>query len=183
MVAIEAAYYFMVPLYIICAVIFLIVKYFKRQEGPAKKKWIDLIFIAYWLGLIAVTFFPMRIVISDTIVSQFPLQAYLQMVPFATINGYLLDINFHSMVQLFGNIIMLMPLAIYLNVFKKWSLKRNILFAFSFSLGIECVQIVLNLLTRWPNKVADIDDIICNVAGYMIALLFVPLAKRIYKAL
>ncbi|EBF5181137.1 VanZ family protein, partial [Listeria monocytogenes] len=78
-------------------------------------------------------------------------------------------------------LLLLAPLAIYLNINRSISLVRNLILALCISLFIEVLQGMLNIIFQYPNNVSDIDDLILNVIGYMCALLLVPWFKTIFK--
>ncbi|HCJ4329463.1 TPA: VanZ family protein, partial [Listeria innocua] len=48
---------------------------------------------------------------------------------------------------------------------------KNIVLALGISLIIEISQGILNLITQYPNNITDIDDVILNVSGYVLAWL------------
>ncbi|HHT5872143.1 TPA: VanZ family protein [Listeria monocytogenes] len=86
------------------------------------------------------------------------------------------------MIQFFGNLLLLAPLAIYLNINRSISLVRNLILALCISLFIEVLQGILNIIFQYPNNVSDIDDLILNILGYMCAFLLVPWFKKIFKS-
>ncbi|HCJ4505845.1 TPA: VanZ family protein, partial [Listeria innocua] len=75
------------------------------------------------------------------------------------------------MIQFLGNVVLLVPFAIYINRFKNISVLKNIVLALGISLIIEISQGILNLITQYPNNITDIDDVILNVSGYVLAWL------------
>ncbi len=89
--------------------------------------------------------------------------------------------NYHIMIQFFGNLLLLAPLAIYMNINRSISVLKNLILALCISFFIELSQGLLNLIFQYPNNVSDIDDLILNVIGYMCALLLVPWFKTIFK--
>lgn len=102
----------------------------------------------------------------------------IQYIPFARIEQY-----FYSrwgMVQLVGNIILLMPIVVIMMWFskKRYSNKYIILSILGISVGIEGIQYMINCITSCPSHVTDINDIIFNVAGGILCLF---ICKRIEK--
>ncbi|EBF5108638.1 VanZ family protein, partial [Listeria monocytogenes] len=85
-------------------------------------------------------------------------------------------------IQFFGNLFLLVPLAVYLNLNRSISISNNLIIVLCISLFIEVIQGILNLVTQYPNNVSDIDDIILNVIGYMCTLLVIPWLKKEYHS-
>ena len=91
----------------------------------------------------------------------------INLIPFKTIFGYLNLIGSGSMNQdipitnLLGNLVMLLPLGIYLPYFFKKARKIGmfLLFAFCMTLAIEIIQLLFSLGSF------DIDDMILNLVG------------------
>ncbi|EEU7570338.1 VanZ family protein, partial [Listeria innocua] len=86
------------------------------------------------------------------------------------------------MIQFFGNLFLLVPLAVYMNLNRSISISNNLIIVLCISLFIEVIQGILNLVTQYPNNVSDIDDIILNVVGYMCTLLVIPWLKKEYHS-
>ena len=96
--------------------------------------------------------------------------ALYQLIPFASIKNY---IHGSEIVQFAGNIILLSPLAVFVEVFlqqrpKAWKVALGVS---AVSLLIEITQLVINLTTRYPRRVADVDDFILNFTGVVIAII------------
>ncbi|MHC5250913.1 VanZ family protein [Listeria kieliensis] len=142
----------------------------------------DFVFILYLVGLVLVTMFPLSFGPLFSGMNH-PFEAYVQLVPFRSILEYLTDLNLHSCIQLFGNIFMLAPLAIYINAFYNWSFKKNLIFVCLFSFGIEFVQGTWDFFNHWPYKKVDIDDVFSNMTGYLLTLFFIPRIKKLYDKL
>ncbi|EDO1157367.1 VanZ family protein, partial [Listeria innocua] len=81
-----------------------------------------------------------------------------------------------------GNLFLLVPLAVYMNLNRSISISNNLIIVLCISLFIEVIQGILNLVTQYPNNVSDIDDIILNVVGYMCTLLVIPWLKKEYHS-
>ena len=72
-----------------------------------------------------------------------------------------------------GNIVLLSPLAVFAEVFlqqrpKAWKVALG---TSAVSLLIEITQLVINLSTRYPIRVLDVDDLILNITGIVIAII------------
>ncbi|EAE1753433.1 VanZ family protein [Listeria monocytogenes] len=176
-----------IPLTLIVICIFELV-YFGIKKCIVKSSFnknetlINVVFVAYLAVLAEVVLLPFNIVSSNTIRETFPFEAYLQVIPFKSISFYISHMtNYHIMIQFFGNVLLLAPLAIYMNINRSISVLKNLILALCLSFFIELSQSLLNLISQYPNNVSDIDDLILNVIGYMCALLLVPWFKTIFK--
>lgn len=135
----------------------------------------------YVLVLIKVVIAPIVILdnqVKDMILANIPNKLGLQFVPFKTIIG-----NFSfgwGIIQNIGNILLLMPLALIVVHFSQNMKKQSrlIFVGFITSVMIELIQFLLNYLTQYPSHAVDIDDIILNGLGYMIAFVIV---KKVVK--
>lgn len=43
---------------------------------------------------------------------------------------------------------------------------------------IECIQLAINIITKYPGHAVDIDDVIFNYVGYIIAVFVILLVKK-----
>ena len=86
--------------------------------------------------------------------------------------------------QYWFNILMLLPLGMYLRYIFKQDIRRTAVFSFLTTLLFEITQLtaVFGLFSK-PYRSFDIDDLLCNFAGAMLGYLLMgklmPLAKRI----
>ena len=92
--------------------------------------------------------------------------SYFQLVPFKTILGVG---KFNFFRQIIGNIILFVPLPtiIKMNNQKLTGLKI-ILIGMLSSVGVELMQLIIDIVTRYPSHIADIDDVILNSIGVVI---------------
>lgn len=90
-------------------------------------------------------------------------------VPFRTIAKYLSDSGTplkHRMIQLFGNLLVMVPIGLYLILSKsRRKILYTFLFSFCLSIGVEAYQYL-----AWTWRVADIDDVLCNSGGAVIVI-------------
>ncbi|EQC1983969.1 VanZ family protein [Listeria innocua] len=158
-----------IPMTILFVVVFELVYLGFKKFNISKSTLGTYMFVAYLAILTEVVLLPFNLTTAG---ETYPLEAYLQIIPFQTILFYLKNIlNLHLMIQFLGNVVLLVPFAIYINRFKNISVLKNIVLALGISLIIEISQGILNLITQYPNNVTDIDDVILNVSGYVLAWL------------
>ncbi|WP_159444318.1 VanZ family protein [Eubacterium uniforme] len=103
----------------------------------------------------------------------------IQTIPFQTIKSNLTPITFAGIIQIFGNIILLMPVAIII----VWIIEeKNIIFVLSLglfvSIIVEGMQYIINALTLYPSHEVDVDDLILNYLGYILMIGVIYIIKR-----
>lgn len=101
-------------------------------------------------------------------------------VPFHTISNYLFggfDVSWSvASSNVFGNILVFIPLGIYFHVFKRnMKVSRSLLSIFLISLSVEIIQYVFGI------GASDIDDIILNFCGGAIGILLYKLLYLVLK--
>ncbi|CAM4130988.1 hypothetical protein BAQ46_05855 [Bacillus paranthracis] len=141
------------------------------------KEIISFLFLVYICMVVAVTLFPLPIGFPSNIEN---LNRSVNIIPFASIIkdinqiGSAYDGDALFMIGLIirnvgGNILLLMPLGflapILWDKYKKF--KNTILLGFSISTSIELLQLIQSLFSG-VGRVTDIDDVICNVIGYIL---------------
>lgn len=143
--------------------------------------WIIPVFVFYLLYLIKITIFPIFIFDADTLnriredVGEYFI--FYQLKPLASIKNYF---NEGAIIQLLGNIMLLMPLTCFVEIVTKGkiNIKKEILFVSLTSVMIELIQLAINYSTGHPSRVADIDDIFLNIIGVIITVCLLRLIKR-----
>lgn len=89
-----------------------------------------------------------------------------QVIPFYSIN------SLGGTVNVLGNIALLFPAMFFLGFMRKDAgISRLVFLSFLIPLGTELVQLAINLISRYPNHVIDIDDLILNCLGALFATL------------
>lgn len=124
--------------------------------------------IFYILSLVKLAILPITINMTNKPIAPTINEApylYLQYVPFKTVADTIGSNTFF--IQIIGNIFLLMPVPIFIQLIseRELTLKKTIKVVFLISLSIETIQFIINILTRYPNKVTDIDDLIFNTLG------------------
>ena len=104
----------------------------------------------------------------------------LNLAPFSTISSYFYIngeiLHGYGLVNLIGNILIFVPMGIYLSLItKKTSIRDNTILVAFISLGVEILQYIFAL------GVADIDDLILNTIGGLIGIILFKKIHSIYK--
>lgn len=145
-----------------------------RRNNWQFRYWLIPMFLCYALLLIQLTVFPIYIYDKESLDKIWQgagkYFVFYQLIPFASIKNYFLG---SAVVQLIGNVILLSPLAVFAEIFlrkrpKAWVVALGVS---SVSLLIEITQLVINLTTQYPNRVADVDDLILNITGIVITII------------
>lgn len=128
----------------------------------------------YYLLLMKVTILPICILESQAL-EQFKkgvgeAAIFVRSIPFSGIEQYFY--SFYGGIQLFGNIILLMPIVAVMKWFslKRYSNVKIILSVICISVGIESIQFLINWITEYPSHLTDINDLIFNVSGGVLCL-------------
>lgn len=96
----------------------------------------------------------------------------IKLVPFATISNFLLrDIHIFTVSNLFGNILLFVPLGIYLVLYGQGK-KKAVFWVFLTSLAVEMIQTIFKM------GVGDIDDIILNTFGGFLGIVGYSMIMR-----
>jgi len=167
------------PVFLIIYCIILCIYYFfffKKRGKKTNRLLIVAFFIFYILCVIKLAFLPIRIFSQDLGLT---IDHYYQLVPFETISQ-VINHNVWT-IQLLGNIALLFPLPIFIGLLQiggEFKLSKVIFIGFCTSFSLEVIQLSINFLTKVPNKVADIDDLILNTLGVTIGSLIFLAIKR-----
>ena len=141
------------------------------------------VIILYTILLLHVTLFPIWIFPKEEIASMHEMYGdnfkYYQLVPFNTIKQTLTSLPAFLRQDL-GNIILLFPVPILIGFIKKhFSIKRTILFGVLVSFAIELLQLLINIITKYPAHVCDVDDLILNSIGVVVGVVFFLAVRKI----
>lgn len=100
---------------------------------------------------------------------------YFQLVPFKQISSYIENNNYFSII---ANTFILFPVPLFI-YFNRVHFKNNIIFSLIVAIAIEPIQLIINIVTQYPNKIIDIDDFIMELTGIMIGLIFAYILDRL----
>ncbi|EPR09959.1 VanZ family protein [Ruminiclostridium papyrosolvens] len=158
----------------------------KRER--IKTVFLRCVFTCYILLLIKILFLS-RISILELFTNQRTLFRSVNLIPFYSITEYLtassMNIKQVAFSNVVGNIVIFIPLGVYLSLFKKN--KRaitNLLLIFIASLFVEIIQGLFGI------GISDIDDVILNclggwigILGYKFSLFILRDEKTVYTAI
>ena len=103
----------------------------------------------------------------------------LELIPFHTISEYLFSTHFNlwiAMIEVFGNIVLFIPLGMYLQMFmSNKNILNCIMMICSISLGVEITQYILGI------GHTDIDDVILNTIGGLCGVLIYRIIYFVLK--
>lgn len=145
----------------------------------------------YIVFFICITIFPITI-LSRSDLNQLYSQygkyiKYYQLIPFKTILG-VGSYNFFR--QVICNIILFIPMPVFMKIIvSKLSGVKVVMAGMACSILVEIIQLFIDVITRYPSHVCDIDDFILNstgvVIGYLIYLLInrISITNKIFKRL
>lgn len=131
--------------------------------------------LLYVLFLIKILFFPIS-VFNESFLKEFWKEngeyvSFIQLVPLKSISSSILNATWIRLT--IGNIFLLTPLPIFYGLYKinsKINYKRCLFLGILCSVTVEIIQLLINLITNYPNRVFDIDDIILNSLGILIGI-------------
>ena len=156
--------------------------------GIRKKiyKMLGICFSFYIVCLAKIVFFPIYIPSKEQVLrfkNAMPEDfCMVQYVPLKTIGVTLQSSNW--LLQIGGNIVLLVPLVVFAGVFldykKKYSVAKTVVIGVGVSILIETIQGIMNYMIQYPNRIADIDDILLNSFGVLIVAVVYWLVRKIY---
>ena len=139
--------------------------------------WISAVFVFYLMGVIDYTIFPIFIMQGRNLGMDYDIHSFTQLIPGKTIIEYLQSGNLY---QIFGNIILFMPFVLFMFIFLQKKRPIPIIFLGALaSILIELTQLIIDLVTNYPNRVFDVDDFILNTVGVILATVVFNYIKRI----
>jgi len=178
-----------------CLIIFIVYYMFTIKE---RKSWIDsrgivvLFFIFYSLSVASLTFMPLSITPRHHLhyFGEMPLWQIAvistDLLPFRsiyiTLTGSIWWV--FTVRAIVGNIILLFPLPFFLGLLskKEFTFKKAVTIGFLTSFAIETTQLLLNLLTHFPQRSVLIDDLILNTLGVAIGYFVFKKCQNFFEA-
>lgn len=164
-------------------IVFFVTLFFYKLYYKTKRIKLSFIgiFEMYLLMLIKVVILPIRMITDDNlkmeVLKVFSISNVIQLKPFRSISAFWESGNY---LQIGGNILLLLPLPIFLYfLLKKNNAKRILIISFIFSLGIEIIQLCICLCTHFASRVFDIDDILLNCIGVVLGYGFCCILKKL----
>ena len=153
----------------------------KRNESTAR----FILFAAaagYLLLLLQCTLLPVR---TGSLYPYIPFTAEeirnIQPVPFTTISLFAGTVYWR--VQIFGNILLLAPVPVFLGLIRPDMSGKKLFFTgLLSSVSLEALQLLENMATRYPNRVVDIDDVFLNAAGVLLGVFAILFFRKIRQA-
>lgn len=141
------------------------------------KFWISAVFVFYLMAVMDYTIYPIFVPQGGYKGMDYGIHSYVQLIPGKTILEYLHSGNLY---QIVGNIILFIPFVLFMYIFLQ---KRKpipiILLGFLASILIELAQLIIDLVTKYPNRVFDVDDFILNIVGVVLATVIFNYMKGI----
>lgn len=134
-------------------------------------------FYIYLYNLISITIFPINIFNSSNPIHNINFGKQTMF------NFNVIDMLNYLPIQIWGNILLTFPLAIFLNSlfpnkFDSWHV--NIIVGFLSTLLIEIFQLILNYFYL-GYRVFDVNDIILNFIGYILGFIIYKILKSIFS--
>lgn len=151
----------------------------RKNNGVFQSILLYTIFVFYLIIFLSIIIFkyvsPSELINADRAIFR-----SVNLIPLHTIKGYLLGTfevsRSTSLKNVFGNIILFIPLGIYLQLFTKHKkILANLLGVFVISLSFEVVQYIFAI------GASDIDDILLNCMGGLIGILLYKLMITLIK--
>lgn len=140
------------------------------------------IIIFYILILIKITILPIRIY-NSTMIYEYgkyiTINEYIQLIPFNTILDSIKEGVW--IIQIIGNMVLFIPAGfIFYTIQIKYNHKKykKYIYGLFLSLSIEILQLIINIASKVPNRVVDIDDIIVNFLGLFIGSILLKLLLK-----
>lgn len=152
-----------IPIFIILTIIFI------KKRIWIKKIIQYSIFYFYIISILAITIFPIPIqwlkeiwIYNENINNFIPFNSIIDI-----LSNNNLDIKI-KIKQIIGNIVIFIPIGLFISFICKINFKKILLIGISFSFSIEITQYMISLLLWFSYRVSDIDDMLLNTLGFVI---------------
>ncbi|MGE6619729.1 VanZ family protein [Bacillus mycoides] len=144
----------------------------KKKKFPIIVQLIRYSVVIYVVFVIKLVFFPIQYMFDKNFGPEITKSMFYQLIPFHEIyKTFFVTGNY---IQVFGNLLLLFPLGVYMGLLNKKAINIKYVFKISLftTLTIEIIQLIIDYITFMPNKIFDVDDILLNVTGCLIGWLF-----------
>ncbi len=182
-----------IPLWFIIRFLYNRTSVGRRNKPSAGRELLLHLFFLYLICVFAVTLFPFymywengKLVENEVSINIIPIFPTYNKIAYilrnTNLEGYAYMILFWIK-NIGGNGILLLPMGFMLPVLWKpfGRFGRNVLFCFSFSLGIETVQLLTGFLGN-RGRAFDVDDIIMNTIGAILGyILFIGYRRHFFQ--
>ena len=121
----------------------------------------------YMIGYILTAFycvFLIDIYFSPTVIRK----SIDSIIPFKTLKNL-------GFISIAGHIVLTMPIPILIYIILRASVKKISIISILAGIFIEPIQLLINLITGFPNYVIDIDDFMLQIAGILVGLFIITL--------
>jgi glycopeptide antibiotics resistance protein len=159
-----------IPLLLVFALV--IGKHIKniKSEKAMKALIMNLSFVIYILGAINILYFPVIINYGEPITRSasfviIPILPILE--SFSNISDNQLFVN---IIYLTANFLLFFPLSLYLTLRRPSEFRKNLIVVISISASAEILQLFIILITRYYNRIIDINDLMLNAIGAALSL-------------
>lgn len=136
------------------------------------------VFFVYLWAVVAQTIFPLRLdsAYIDTMRPARSWEGFVNVVPFAFGNDV-------TVVQIYGNILLGVPMGFGLPFVVRSGLRRVVLAGLILGVGIELLQFVIGLGYGFPYRVVDVNDALLNFVGVIAGYALLMIVARTYRRL
>lgn len=142
-----------------------------RQGVAARTSALQTIALVHFAAVVAVAFFPFPYQAELIQSRHAPQEVHANLLPlWSLIHAVGAGATPSVLHQSIGNLVMLMPLGIYLPLLLPLArrLAPALVIGFTVSVVIELTQFAMSTLLGYPYKITDVDDVVLNTAGVAI---------------
>ena len=93
------------------------------------------------------------------------------------------DVSSALVKQLVSNVILTLPFGFGLNFLTRVGTRKIFVISIALGVGLEMAQLFLSLILRYPYRVIDINDALCNTVGVLLGYGLFKLFVHFYLAL
>lgn len=149
--------------------------YRKIRKYDKDNVWVEYAFVIYVLGVVKFAFLPVVLMDSQRLTYLYgtkgiaPLQMVLNLIPTTQISRMIEEQRYADIIL---SVVLLIPMYFFLTVyFKNISGKRIVCILCGMALGIEVLQLVICMITKYAYAVCSVDDFLLYMLGVGIVML------------